>query len=324
LARIRNKHLRRAAYAVLVACSFCFLWFLANRAVSPWRAVRTLVMAPDAVPREPFEGRLRIATYNIAHSRGMASSNWQRGDMEAVRARLSRIADRLRDEDLDIVILNEVDLDAFWTCHLDQARFIAGRAGFPICIEQRNFDMSLPFLRMRWGNAVLSRLPMSEAWLVPLPSLSRCEALLAGRKQGLLCTVAPADAPPFRLLAVHLEHRSEAARVRGAAEIERLRGRSDMPLVLAGDMNSAPAGFPHAERTDDGRTALSVLLSGGAYRTMPEGEPTPQDLTFSTDDPHCAIDWIMVPTQWNIVAKDVRDWPLSDHQPVLMEVNTGR
>ena len=322
LMRIRNKHLRRAVCAVLIACCFCVVWFLVNRAVSPWRAVRVISLAPEAVRSVPFEGRLRIATYNIAHGRGQALSNWQRGSMDAMRARLSRMADHLREEDLDIVVLNEVDLDAVWTCHLDQARYIAERAGFPICIEQRNFDMSLPLVRLRWGNAVLSRLPVSDARLVPLPAMSTWEALLAGRKQALMCTVAPSGSSAFRLLAVHLEHRSEEARLRGAEAIELVRGGSEVPLVVAGDLNSTPEGFPHAQLTSGGRTALSFLLGGGAYRTMPERDPTPQDLTFSVDKPRSVIDWILVPQRWTITAKIVEDWPLSDHKPVVMELST--
>jgi endonuclease/exonuclease/phosphatase family metal-dependent hydrolase len=85
--------------------------------------------------------------------------------------------------------------------------------------------MLLPFCSFRWGNVVLSRYPIQETSLVDYPAHSTWEALLAGKKRGVVCTVELPEGRRIRLLAVHLEHRSEPVRYRSAQVIERLRRR---------------------------------------------------------------------------------------------------
>jgi hypothetical protein len=52
------------------------------------------------------------------------------------------------------------------------------------------------------------------------------------------------------VLAVHLEHRSEAVRVESARMIVALAKAKPIPLIAAGDFNSTPADFPAGHRID--------------------------------------------------------------------------
>jgi endonuclease/exonuclease/phosphatase family metal-dependent hydrolase len=306
--------------ALLVLVGVCLCWFVVNRGTSSWTAVKVRSVAGDSAAATTFAGRLRIATYNIAHGRGTAPSNWQRGEMDALRTRLARIADHLRAEDLDIVVLNEVDFDSAWTGHMDQARYIAERAGFVYLAEQRNYDMAFPLVSLRWGNAVLSRHPISDARRIRLPGFSAFETALAGCKNGMLCTITLGQGRRIVLLGVHLEHRAEATRLQAAERMEEVRRACTDPVIVAGDLNSTRVGFPRATYAGDRQTALSYLLDSGAYRTLPTDDPRPEELTFSVTQPSSVIDWILVPADWTIVSKSVEDWALSDHRPVVMEV----
>ena len=91
-----------------------------------------------------------------------------------------------------------------------------------------------------------------------------------------------------------------------------------------GGFQFRPVGFPHATPDKGGQTAVSCLLARGAYQTRPIGEPSQEDLTFSSRKPGAVIDWILVPEGWSIVAKTTINRPLSDHLAIVMEVEIDR
>jgi len=311
------KRLLQVAGAPLI---FLFSWYAMGRATSPLRAARAFNAADAPAAGRPAMSRLRIGTYNIAHGRGLAESNWVGRDAETTAKRLRAIARLLSKENLDIVVLNEVDFGCTWTRGVNQAEFIAREAGLPSRAEGRNLDVHLPFLAFRFGNAVLSRFPIVAARAVDYPARSRFEAAVAGQKRGLLCTLDLGDARRVRVLAVHLEHRDEPVRIATAGVIAGLASDGGPPLIAAGDFNSTPTDFPHAARTADGRTALSELLESGRFATGLQGPPAEGDLTFSSDRPRALIDWILVPTVWKIDRQRAIDSQLSDHRPVVAEV----
>jgi len=56
---------------------------------------------------------------------------------------------------------------------VNQAAWTADRAGYPHYATQRNYDVSLPFFKMRFGNAVLSRWPIDRVQQVKLPHVAK-------------------------------------------------------------------------------------------------------------------------------------------------------
>ncbi len=318
--------LRYCIWGLLFFAAIPMWWFLLNRALSPWRALRMKNLELSESPHPVSGGCLRIGTYNIAHGRGPGPYRNSRELLakEDVLKRLTQIAQLLREERLDIVVLNEVDFDSLWSGCLNQAEFIARKAGFSFLAEQRNIDMAIPLTRIRYGNAILSRYPILAARRLPFAGHRALETIFVGRKQGLLCTVEVSKICSIRVLAVHLEHRQESTRLRAAKTIEEVRKGSSLPLIAAGDFNSTPVGFPHATPDSGGQTAVSWLLAGGAYQTCPIGEPSREDSTFWSLEPSAVIDWILVPEGWSIISKTTINRPLSDHLAVVMEVEIGR
>jgi endonuclease/exonuclease/phosphatase family metal-dependent hydrolase len=267
-----------------------------------------------------FAGRLRIGAYNIAHGRGIVGSPWRIDTKDALIDRLDNIALLLEAEKLDLVVLNEIDVNSCRTYSINQVRHIAEKARFPFWVEQCSIDLALGPLKHRYGNAVLSRHPISQVNQISFPGHSRWETVLLGKKSGLLCTITLPDEKQVRLMAVHLEHRLESNRLGAARKIEEIRKSSPAPLILAGDFNSTRLEYPHARPDPSGQTAISWLLESGAYKTLPSGPLKDEDLTFLSSRPIAVIDWILVPADWIIVGKRTIASALSDHRPVVMEV----
>ena len=295
-------------------------WSLLNRALSPWRAVRLRKLELMPVPPSTLAGRLRLGTYNIVHGRGMPPDRRFRVGKESLLTRLNEIAQMLQDAHLDLVVLNEVDFDSVRSHGLNQAEYLARAAGFPFWAEQINVDMALPWARMRYGNALLSRYPILTARRLALVGHSAWETALIGKKQGLLCSIQLEEAHVIGIMAVHLEHRREDRRLQAAKIMDEVRLASSLPLILAGDFNSTPLHYPQATPDNQGQTALSWLLGRGAYQTWPTGPPRREDLTFPSHEPQIVIDWILIPRDWRIISKEVRGGQLSDHLAVVMEV----
>ena len=109
-------------------------WYLACRILSPLNAVK--IHELDRGAAGSGEGGftiLRVGCYNIAHGRGGRedASKWTDESAGEREERLQAIARQIRERNLDVVVLNECDFDCNWSRRVNQARAIAGAAGYP-------------------------------------------------------------------------------------------------------------------------------------------------------------------------------------------------
>lgn len=295
--------------------------YVFSRMASPWRyvSVHTISEAPEADTPSP-PGRLRVASYNIAHGRGLAESNWQGGDRAERTERLDEIAALLSQIDADVVVLNEVDFDSSWSHSADQARYLAEKAGYRYVAAQRNLDFRILIWKWRFGNAVLSKYPIENARVVDMPGFSTWETLLAGKKRALHCDLSVGD-QTIGVVAAHLSHRKETLRVRSAAVLIDHVAASTTPTIVAGDLNSTPPGLRESRSDREGRNAITSFDNANYFRRLPDTlDIEDRNLTFRADDPYCVIDWILIPRAWRFVEYRVEPSTLSDHRPVIADV----
>lgn len=273
---------------------------------------------PGILPSKQFDGILRIASFNIAHGRGTAKSNFiKRREMTE---RLLLIASLLNQENIDIVLLNEVDFNSVWSNYYNQAEFIAGKAGFPYIVEQENYNFSSSFFRIKFGNALLSKFPIKNHELINLPLYSRWEASIFGAKKGFIADVSITTDLRISIFATHLDDRSEHVRIRCAEKIIAHGQKSPFPFFLIGDLNSSPSFFPGAEKDKSGISAMDIMLKNKLFTTLPKKVLGANQMTFSSMRPRQVIDWILVPWDWKIMHYKVPNIELSDHRPVIMHV----
>ncbi|QEG23591.1 endonuclease/exonuclease/phosphatase family protein [Mariniblastus fucicola] len=314
---------RKLFLAVLLLLAIVLLPYLWSRINS--RANRVLVFEMDepgvAVAVEP-SSKLRVACYNIAHGRGLAESNWEGGDAQTRMARLDEIADLLVELDADVVVLNEVDFYASWSNRVNLAEYLAEKAGYRYRVEERNLDFRVLLWTWRFGNAILSRYPISNPQVIDLPSYSKVETLLAGKKRGAHCEVA-FGASIYRIVGLHLSHRSEEIRERSAGQVSELIADLPQACIVMGDMNSTPPGLPRSATTSEGANTIMTLTENGHLtRNIPNNPPGEAELTFRSDSPEMIIDWILVSESLEFQSYRVVDSLLSDHRPILAEIVT--
>ena len=299
---------------------FTLSWTLMNRAFAPGRAVTSVANATNLT--HPVSDRFRVAAWNIAHARGPDGTNNWAGPRDQ---RLNDIADLIATWDADVVVLNEVDFDCTWSGRQNQAAWIADRAGYPYYATQRNYDVSLPFFRLRFGNAVLSRWPIARAQRVTLPHVAKWEALLIGRKDALRVSIDHGGWI-VRLLAVHLDVRDRQVRQDSVPRLARF-AQGAAPLVAAGDFNCKL--FEVGDQPADAETRSSAanrLLTTARLAFLPDADPQAIGGSFPAEQPNRLIDYVLADQRLQMERFDVLDSTLSDHRPVIADLvwSSGR
>ena len=276
---------------------------------------------PLSAPSVPPDS-LRLITYNIAHARGpeLNAPNTAGGSTEERRERLQRIGEALRNTGADLIFLQEVDFNTWWSDGLDQAAILAESAQMPFMVKQRNIDTGFPFWR-RWdfGNVLLSRLPILEAQRLELSPYSDIEKLIAGNHDALVTLIDLGGGSTLRLVGVHLEVRSEETRVQAAQQLIATQRQYSEPMILLGDFNSTPPGLPDSKTSRLGQNTIELLESFGGFQRRPSrGRASHRDFTFPTVAPRRVIDWILPDQNFRITEYVVlRNMNESDHFPVL-------
>lgn len=317
--------LRGLAFLLGAFLAVTLVWWAVGRATAHGRRLQVRSLRPTPITVPDTATRIRIVTWNIAHGRGDVGPgllrNFRGGSPEERAARLARIVSVLERADADVVVLNEVDFESTWSGGLNQAEVVARALGYGRWVEQHNYDLRFPFVTVAFGNALLTRLPVEDAAWVRIPPHSRLEALAAGAK-GASAMRLVTRAGPVTVVPVHLESRSEETRRRAVPVLDSLGRGETAPVILAGDFNSAPPGWPGAE----GRTALGELLDRGWWSPRAGGRPSPGKWSFPTYEPDRAIDWVLVEPPLTVVEARVLagPWELSDHAPVLAVVRVAR
>ncbi len=300
--------------AILILLLLVFGPYLFSRAMSGMRDVRVFENASGA-EGDFKNSQLKIVAYNIAHGRGATDSNMEEPAADK-RKRISHIASWLKQQDADIVVLNEVDFSATWSDHQNQGAAIAKEAGYQYWVEQRNMDFRLLYGSWKFGNVILSKFPIDDAHLVEFPEPNRWERWACGIKQGVVCTIRLSESKKIRVFGVHTDFRNEAIRVKSVkAMLDEIK-TSDIPLIAAGDFNSTPTRLPCSNRAPDESNAMETLEAADYFAALPIDTEQPK-LTFSSQRPHTTIDWILIPKAYRYKFYDVPASDLSDHLPVV-------
>ena len=300
--------LKKAAVLVAVIFFVCLVFYGIGRIRSLGDTLPIRYDA-NALATTP-SGNIRIASYNIAHGRGsvLEASNWD-GSKQEKFARLEAIGAALKKAEIDIAILNEADFAAAWSENLNQAEIIAKAGGFAYWTEQPNYDLLLPGFSLRFGNAILSRHPITIATREKLKPLKSLEALAYGNHDALRVEVNVGNSN-IRIWALHLDVRDSGTRVTAANQILNQLDLS-IPTILAGDINSSPS-------TTSETTAYNLFSEFNGLSTFPTIDQAA--FTFPTNEPNRTLDWIFYSNHFSLLAGEVPTYNFSDHLPVMVEL----
>ena len=156
-----------------------------------------------------------------------------------------------------------------------------------------------------YGNGVLSRLPIEDVHIQPLPYSNSNAKRTTYPRGAIAVTVRLENGKPLQFISTHFQHNVEEDRVAEAkAIVKHFAGADQLTSILAGDMNATPESEPIAILTEHWQHT-----SDSAFEpTAPSGKPTSR------------IDYIFYQPRTGLKLKESRviDEPVaSDHRPVL-------
>jgi endonuclease/exonuclease/phosphatase family metal-dependent hydrolase len=167
---------------------------------------------------------VRVMSYNIHHANPPSRPDFI--DLDA-------IVTTIQTQNPDLVALQEVDDHTTRSGAFNQAREIASRLGM-----QFFFGKAIDYQGGAYGVAILSKFPLSETAVHPLPT----KAGTNGEARVLATArVQLPDGTFIRFGSTHLDAQSdEANRQLQVSEIGNLAVGEKLPLVIAGDFNASP------------------------------------------------------------------------------------
>jgi len=229
---------------------------------------------------------LKVMAYNIHHANPPSKPDLI--DIDAI----VRV---IKDQNPDLVALQEVDVNTKRSGNINQAEAIARKLGmnffFGKAIDHEGGD---------YGVAILSRYPLSEAVVHRLPTQEGTK----GEPRVLATAKVTLKGTTVRFGSTHLDAQKDSVnRKLQIEEINRIAGLETTPFIIAGDFNAPP------------ESSIIQQLDKEFTRTCQQCAPT-----IPVINPKKAIDFIAVRPagQFKIKSHEViNEQYASDHLPVV-------
>jgi endonuclease/exonuclease/phosphatase family metal-dependent hydrolase len=221
-------------------------------------------------------------TFNIRHGLGLDSE-----------INLGRIAAEIKNANVDICALNEVDkCFSRRSNFIDQGKWLAEKL-------HMNYEFG-PAISVRWGkpreygNVLLTRYPI-------LKNDNHIFRLPFAEPRSILDVIINVAGAPIRVLCSHfsLHPKLHQKQVNFCFETE-----ETFPLIIMGDFNQNP--------TSNGYNKLTQK-----YTDCCMNQPLP---TFPAQNPRSRLDYIFVSKHFDILEHSVRKTIASDHLPVTAKI----
>jgi len=241
---------------------------------------------------------LRVMSYNIHHAEAMDGS-----------VSAAAIAAVVTDSGADLVGLQEVDCLAARTGGVDFIAEFERLTGLHAVFGD-NIGLP-PSPRGRYGNAILSRYPITRWANHPLPQLQP-----GGEQRGAMwATVELPGGAPLTFATTHLDHRDAAERAHSCAALRELLGGTGAPLILCGDFNATP----HSAE-------LTALSGWGLLDVWESAASADPGFTIPSPEPRSRIDYILLEESagLSVDKAHVPRTQASDHLPVVADIAVAK
>lgn len=259
-------------------------------------AVGIAVLTSSGLLAADEDRQIRVLCYNIHYGQGT----------DGVYD-IPRLADVIRSVKPDLVALQEVDVGVQRSGRVHEAQRLAELTGMAV-----RYGPTQHYQGGLFGNAVLSRLPILDVVIHPLPYTESSAERTTYPRGAIAVTVKGPHGKPLRFISTHFQHNVPEDRLAEAKAINKLfAAGDDMPTILAGDMNATPDSEPIAELLRHWTNATDEAATPTAPATKPRSRI---DYVFYRP----AADFSL------IESKVIPEAVASDHRPVFAVLELKR
>jgi endonuclease/exonuclease/phosphatase family metal-dependent hydrolase len=260
------------------------------------RRLLLLLAALLAVPglvRAAEPATLRVLCYNIHYGQGM----------DGVYD-IPRLAKAIQAAKPDLVALQEVDVGVRRSGQVHQIQELGKLTGLTA-----RFGPTQHYEGGLFGNAILTRLPILDELIQPLPYTEATPERQTYPRGALVLTLQAPDGKPLRFISTHFQHNLPEDRVAEAHAVNKLFASAGDTLrtLLAGDFNAKPEDEP-----------IAILEQKWTHAIDDARAPSAPSV-----NPKSRIDYIFhrPATAFHVLSSEVLPEAMaSDHRPVLAVV----
>lgn len=226
---------------------------------------------------------ITVMTYNI-QSGFSVDNRWS----------LEETAGAIEAQNPDVVVLNEVGRGWLVTSGNDELPWLSNRLNMPYVWGPASDDGL-------WGNAILSRLPMSREALRKFDSTENL------KRSAVAAWITVGDGGVW-VFGTHLDNPADA----GEARMEQVQelidfGDNRRPAIVAGDLNAEPSDDVLTALEDQGFEDAGARLGADAF----------------TSEDHRRLDYVLTTDGVEVIDVRIPDTWASDHKPVVARIRVG-
>lgn len=246
---------------------------------------------------------LKVLTYNIAHGRGL-SLNQALLSKPVLLNNLNLIAEVIKQENPDVIGLQEIDGPSIWSRNLDQGKILAELIGFPFYFSGNHSKMNIGDYRINYGTALLSKFNFSITHSLPFV-LNKMDT------KGLVMAKIPI--PAFNnkevfFASLHLDFLRKKIRREQILSAINFLAKINHPLIVFGDFN--------CEWGPD-INCLQIFTEALDLEVYNPEEYLP---TYPSIKPKKRFDWIIFSKEFKVIDYKTLKVTASDHQPVVATI----
>jgi endonuclease/exonuclease/phosphatase family metal-dependent hydrolase len=310
----------------------------------PWSISETKILSEiinvetdDMMEIDEHPSVIKVLTFNIGflYGRGSEGPGYEFRDSEYFTKSLEKISQEIKDWGSDVVCLQEIDFDSHRSSNINQAQFIAKKAGYPYVAEAVSWESNyIPFPywplrnnfgRMKSGGAILSKYPMSdhEATLLGKPMSQPWWYNLFYLHRYFEKVTLNIGEKKLNVINLHLEAFDKIDRKKQALELTEKIKKEKIDIVC-GDFNTVP---PNAlkrskfynEDDYENDSTYEVLLGSGLTEVVPDeiyAQSESTYFTFPAWAPDRRLDYIWYKPVLKMMKAEVLPSASSDHLPL--------
>lgn len=330
-------------FLILVVLAWCgFPWTIGARFIGPG----IVHVEPEGMVNTQDEPNvIKILTWNISYlfGKGSEGPGYERRMKSFYEGRLDQLVTQIKDWQPDVICFQEVDFDSARSHGINQAQYVAKKAGYPYVAEVASWEANyIPFPywplkhnfgRMKSGGAILSRFPITqhEVALLAKPQSHPWWYNVFYLHRYFQQATIEVGSKKFSLVNLHLEAFDKIDRKEQVIKLISHIKTKQVDFV-AGDFNMVPESatkkskFFESEDDYENDPSYELMRKSGFLEVIPDEIYTLAEssyFTFPAWKPDRRLDYIFYKSSLKMMKAEVLSSALSDHLPLRASFQIG-
>lgn len=300
---------------------------------------------PDQMMDEEEEPSvIKILTWNLGflYGKGSEGPGYSIRDRKYYQERLDQLVVEIKKWEPDVICLQEIDFSSSRSQHINQALYLAEKAGYPYVAEAVSWNanyipfpywpISNNFGGVKSGGAILSRYPITdhEVTLLAKPASQPWWYNVFYLHRYFQKVTLEVGSKTFNLINLHLEAFDKKDR-RG--QVEKLVKTVETEKIdfVAGDFNMLPASATKKSNFGDddnyeGDPSFQIMMKSHLMEVIPDeiyAQSESDYFTFPAWKPNRRLDYIFYFEGHKMMKAEILPSALSDHLPLKASFQIG-